>query len=100
MTEIKFQNENSHFFIGLSGHAGDTRVCACCSLLSTMVAQLITDSEIKDINEMKMEAGECIFDFDTKNASYLDSQMYTILRGFELLANEYPENVHLSSFED
>ena len=96
-----FFNDASHWKIGISGHAcydntGHDIVCAGVSLLATMIAQCLIDEEIRGTS--KMELGEAYFEFDTKNKSWVDSKMMMIFTGFQLIANQYPQNVVMTSF--
>lgn len=99
MTQIQFDVNGSEYNISIVGHAnygphGSDIVCACVSMLTELMRQILIDSDIKYSGGTGN--GEAYYSFNTAAAGgYVDSKLLAILRGYEMIANQYPNNVSL-----
>lgn len=104
MTNVKIERLNNRVMVDITGHAGfnpgNDIVCAAISMLSSTLAQCITDEELSGnvtIDYMELQDGNNSMDF-----KYIDSAsrrietiVDTIYTGFEILAEQYPDYVTL-----
>lgn len=110
MTKVSIINVPGYFKLLIRGHAGYGQakglpqghdiVCAAISTLGQTAAQCMLDLSEEQaviIREMRVEAG--LIDLRVlakeKAQKRLESMVYTIQRGFELLRDSYPDFVEL-----
>ena len=74
-----------------SGPYGHDLVCACISLLTTMIAQTLMDEKNVITRLCTMESGKAEFKFNIYNCMGIKRSLNTIITGFELLSQEYPQ---------
>lgn len=108
MTTIEcFYNEKTkQFILRVYGHARFNRendiVCSACSMLTFTVWQAIVDLEdenlLKNVKSTKSEGYMNIeAEFIDVNTSL--NVLRGIIKGFEMLENEYPNNVQVTGIE-
>lgn len=104
MTKVEcFYNEKTkRFLLRVYGHAGYNKgndiVCSACSILTFTVWQAIADLEdeslLKNVTSFK-DDGYMSIEAELSDINTSLNVLRGIIRGFEMLENEYPENVEL-----
>lgn len=109
MTTAVFGIHNGNRFVAnISGHAdynphGPDIVCSACSVLCCVLAQSVLDMDADgDVDwtngvSIENEPGRFVIDFTAKNKAVEKANVlfkHTIT-GFQMLADQYPENVSL-----
>lgn len=103
MTKITIEKSPLGRNIKIRGHAGscsspkNSIICAAVSMLVQTLAQNICDAEdegIADIIDVTLKSGEADISYITDSDS-VNIAADGICRGFELLADSYPEAVAL-----
>lgn len=104
MTKVEcFYNEKTkRFLLRVYGHAGYNRgndiVCSACSILTFTVWQAIADLEdenlLKSVASFKKD-GYMSIEAELLNVNISLNVLRGIIRGFEMLESEYPDNVEL-----
>lgn len=104
MVSIRAEKKKNRYQLDIRGHAGynpgNDIVCASVSILAYTMAQEM--QELDDLGlfrnmECLMEEGNVHIVAEIREARgwRFDALFHTILTGFELLNNRYPQNVHL-----
>ncbi|MCR5703001.1 MAG: ribosomal-processing cysteine protease Prp [Eubacterium sp.] len=102
MTEIKFSATAEGVELRVVGHAnynpGHDIVCAAVSMLVNTYASLVEDySNVMDLQEMKVNAGEVIIRYrDVKSeeaADELNNYNAFVIRGSKMLQEGFPDYV-------
>lgn len=104
MLYVRYDKKRDVHRLRVKGHAGYARkgediVCAACSILAYTLGQNARDlekSRIVEVNRCAIEEGEAAIDFaviDRSKEAVVQLVMDSILRGYELLASNFPENV-------
>lgn len=108
MLKIKTQynsKTNTYRFV-MKGHcgyapSGKDIVCAGCSALCLALAQTVKDSEshLQQKPKVKVVSGRAYIEFMPKSEykNSLSTAVYTILEGFRVLENEYPDYIKIIS---
>lgn len=99
MTQIVVEKDSSDYMVSLNGHAGyapkgHDLVCAAISLLTTMIAQTLLNDEKVVTHKCEMGDGTATFSF-TAQGTDIDARIDTIVTGFKLLHQEFPQYVNL-----
>ena len=103
MTKITIEKTSLGRTIKVRGHAGDGKsaegsiICAAVSMLVQTLAQNIYDAEdegIADIIDITLKSGEADISYITDSDS-VNIAADGICKGFELLADSYPDTVAL-----
>ena len=103
MTKITIEKTSLGRTIKVRGHAGDGKsaegsiICAAVSMLVQTLAQNIYDAEdegLADIIDVTLKSGEADISYITDSDS-VNIAADGICRGFELLADSYPDTVAL-----
>lgn len=93
MTKVVYNHAGDAFALHMFGHAGLTEVCNACSILSfTAIASAADVSRDLDYNTDK-ETGSMTLFFRTYKTEKAETVMDTVMHGFSLLAEKYPDNV-------
>lgn len=100
MTTVTIAKKETEWTIDIDGHAGSgpyghDLVCACISLLTTMIAQTLLDNDKVITKLLNMASGKALFVFDIVNCQELEAELSTIVTGFKLLSQEYPQYVKI-----
>lgn len=94
MTTITYENIGGVMSVRIEGHAGYATngdpVCAACSILQHTLIRSLDDSELI-LYDDEIPASEVRFNATPKKMSVFD----TILTGFRLLEECYPDNVKM-----
>ena len=107
MTTARFERNGGRFRVAIDGHAGygdygSDIVCAACSTLGyTLMQQAAAMHEAGALREMRQEhaAGHILLDFEAREGAEkaVEAAVQTILGGFALLAEKYPDYVRLEN---
>lgn len=113
MIHIEFaKGENGKSMIlTLRGHAGYAEkgkdiVCASATILAYTVAQVVTDlysrGKLKKKPTIRLDPGNiCVVCKPKRGAYYQVQTAYDVAKaGYALLAESYPENVRIQSFDE
>lgn len=106
MTDISIERDSERCIVEARGHAGADRnenghdlVCASISMLCTTFAQAIIESQADDdtdISSLRLEPGDVCIDFEIiRNSKRINAFIDMLEYGFELLENQYPQNVRV-----
>lgn len=106
MIEIKIFNNDEKFEIEVIGHSGYAEigkdiVCSAVSILSYTLLQVVSEYNFQegDYNMLevdhKMEAGYFYLKLRYINLTDLKAAVNTIITGYRLVENTYPQNVSL-----
>lgn len=104
MTNVSIKEYGSKVRIDITGHAGynpgSDIVCAAVSCLSYTLMQRLRDMDNYNYfhkMEVQFDSGEVHIAVDAKDIYRLEVEatLVTILTGFELLENKYPDNIRL-----
>lgn len=102
MVRIELSNKGNLRTLRLRGHAdtppsGDASIiCAACSMLTYTLAQCVTDmaaAGLVEVDKMRLEPGDAdvIYTIRAGHEAAADTSASAILRGYELLAAQYPK---------
>lgn len=106
MLKIKPQydkNTNTYRLI-MKGHCGFADfgkdiICAACSSLCLALAQTIKDNEshLQEKPKIKISNGRAYIEWkpQDKYKMPLETSLYTVVEGFRVLENEYPEYIKI-----
>ena len=111
MIKVKFKEKNGELVVSIKGHAmsaeaGKDLICSAASILSYTLAQSVIRNEklgcFKENPEIRMESGDFYIRCLPKTESDLAiSKIYesfqTILDGYRLLAENFPNNISLET---
>lgn len=105
MTIATFAQTGDKYQISITGHAdyshsGPDIVCSACSMLACTLLQAILSEESKGTVEdvsMSEVAGDVRLQFTACNCERIRAVTETIIQGFALLQNEYPQHVKLTA---
>jgi uncharacterized protein YsxB (DUF464 family) len=111
MTNVEVRRNlftSSQYRVRIRGHAGfepgKDIVCAAVSILTYTLAQKLTDlqAEQKVVCGISMESGNAEFFVWVRcgHEQEFETVLDTIITGFELLAEKYPEHVSIVSSVD
>lgn len=104
MTTARFNRKGGGYDITITGHAdfnpGLDIVCSAVSMLTYTLMQCLKDAEDKGcLTECKMsyQSGDVFISVMPEQfyRKLLENTVDTIITGFELLADKYPDNVKL-----
>lgn len=101
MTQAIVCRKDNAYHIEITGHSlysqnGEAdRVCAACSMLTGLLNQILEDEkQYINLESMTMDDGHALFDFIVlKIAVWVPIKIDVVVTGFEMLQNQYPENV-------
>lgn len=99
MTEVKCRKEGREYTIDIEGHAGYRPgmdiVCSAASVLGYTLINALSDIEADRVNVNTYEDGELHINIvpAEKDSEKVKIVIDTIMLGYELLAEQYPENV-------
>lgn len=105
MTIATFAQTGDKYQISITGHAdyshgGPDIVCSACSMLACTLLQTILSEEaegtVEDVS-MSEVAGDVRLQFTACNRERIRAVTETIIQGFALLQNEYPQHVKLTA---
>lgn len=108
MLKIKSQynKETKAYRFVIKGHcgyapSGKDIICAGCSALCLALAQTIKDSasHLQQKPKIKIGNGRAYIEFIPKDEykNSFDTAVYTIIEGFRVLENEYPDYIKIIS---
>lgn len=98
MTKITCINDRGQYTIDIDGHAGYNPgmdiVCSACSVLSYTLANVLENQEA-ELRHIKIDDGVIHIDIKplTSNQEIISTIITTIMTGYEMLAEQYPDNV-------
>lgn len=105
MINVTFTEEGNKLSLRLEGHAGYAEIgkdiiCSSASILAYTVAQYVLEAEHRgetDACEVRLESGKSIIYCEPKGDALKEiEKMYSFAkRGYQLLANTYPQYVRL-----
>lgn len=106
MTTVKIRLNQDNVRITIKGHAEAKRVndsdlvCSSISILSTTLVQCLLDATDKGYIEKydyNTNDGDVSIKFSIvrEGLTMINAILYTIFTGFELLQNQYPDNVKI-----
>lgn len=99
MTEVKCRKKGNSIIFSAVGHAGDSTVCTAVSILCYQLAQIVTDAygkkNLKCMPSITLEDGNVHVRCDPRQHSAYEMTIVfdSVMRGFEILAKNYPNNV-------
>jgi uncharacterized protein YsxB (DUF464 family) len=100
MTKVTCTNDRGEFTIDIDGHAGYNPgmdiVCSAVSILGFILMNEIAnmDGEIKRISPGDGNI-HIVFKPYKEKREIAEAKIYTIMTGYELLAEQYPANVEI-----
>ncbi len=104
MTTITKTNTKTGMTVRISGHAGAARkngydlCCAAVSMLAYTLMKILSDIRPKNLVITRAEADVFVsFDFFCLRAFPAFAAVKTVMAGYKLLEEKYPENVRIVS---
>ena len=109
MVKVKFEQIGNTLSLSLVGHSGYADigkdiVCSACSILAYTVAQFVKEADesgyLKTPPTIKLESGNTAITCQPIDDLLIDIQniYFFAEKGYELLAQNYPQNVELKQF--
>lgn len=103
------EEKEGRLSLQLKGHAGAGStgldpVCAAASILTYTAAQFFSylygEGKLLEAPELKLEKGDSLLSARPGQDYYEEALhgLYVLCLGFELLARQYPRNLHLRAF--
>lgn len=98
MTEVKIKYDNKKYRIKITGHS---LVCTAVSTLTYTLAQsLICAQDDRKIRDLRYDlfSGKAFIEVSPEKSyrSEIETMIQTIIIGFELLENRYPEEIKIT----
>lgn len=109
MVKVKFEQIDNKLSLSLVGHSGQAKigkdiVCSACSILAYTVAQFVKEADdagyLKKPPTIRLESGDTVITCQPIDDLLIDIQniYFFAEKGYELLAQNYPQNVELKQF--
>ena len=100
MITITYDIKSNRYCINVNGHAGynpgNDIVCSACSMLTLTLAETIRARKYKHKYDIASGSTRITVYSNNDNNTSIESMFDMAIRGYKMLAREYPNNVRLN----